>query len=48
MLSSKKSLKKINGSPWEEVRDQYTFEQDDIIEALTKCGYQSREASVGC
>lgn len=44
--SFKEEFKKINGSPWEEVRDQYTFEQDDIIEALTKCGFQSREASV--
>ncbi len=42
----KMELKKINGSAWEEIRDQYTFEQDDIIEALTNCGYQSREASV--
>ncbi|MFZ3167835.1 MAG: BREX system P-loop protein BrxC [Candidatus Methanoperedens sp.] len=44
--SFKEEFKKINGSHWEEVRDQYTFEQDDIIESLTKCGYQSREASV--
>jgi hypothetical protein len=44
--SFKEEFKKINGSPWEEVRDQYTFEQDDIIEALTNCKYQSREASV--
>lgn len=44
--SFKEEFKQINGSPWEEVRDQYTFEQDDIIEALTNCKYQSREASV--
>jgi hypothetical protein len=42
----KEEFKKINGGTWEEVRDQYTFEQDDIIEALTNCRYQSREASV--
>ncbi|MFH0904915.1 MAG: BREX system P-loop protein BrxC, partial [Methanobacteriota archaeon] len=44
--SFKEEIKKINGSTWEEIRDQYTFEQDDIIEALTNCKYQSREASV--
>lgn len=44
--SFKEEINKINGSAWEEIRDKYDFEQDDIIEALTKCGYQSREASV--
>ncbi len=44
--SFKEEIKKINGSAWEEIRDKYDFEQDDIIEALTNCKYQSREASV--
>jgi len=42
----KDEILRINGSPWEEVRDRYSFEQDDIVEALTNCGYQSKEASV--
>jgi len=41
----KAEFEKINGNTWEEIRDQYTFEQDDIIEALTNCGFQSRESS---
>jgi hypothetical protein len=41
----KKEFRRKNGSAWEEKRDQYAFEQDDIIEALTNCGYQSRESS---
>lgn len=42
----KEEVRKISGNAWEEVRDRYSFEQDDIIDALTNCGYQSREASV--
>jgi len=42
----KDEFKKINGSSWEEKRDQYAFEQDDIIDALSNCEYQSRESSV--
>jgi hypothetical protein len=42
----KEEIRKISGSAWEEIRDRYSFEQDDIVEALTTCGYQSREASV--
>jgi len=42
----KEELKKINGNSWEEIRDQYFHEQDDIIEVLTKCDFQSREAIV--
>ena len=41
----KEEFRRKNGSAWEEKRDQYAFEQDDIIEALTNCGYQSRESS---
>ena len=42
----KEEVRKISGNAWEEVRDRYSFEQDDIIDALTNCEYQSREASV--
>jgi len=42
----KEEIRKISGSEWDEIRDRYSFEQDDIVEALTTCGYQSREASV--
>ena len=42
----KDEIKRISGKSWEDIRDSYSFEQDDIIEALTNCGYQSREASV--
>ena len=42
----KDEILKLNGSPWEEVRDRYSFEQDDIVEALTNCRYQSKETSV--
>ena len=41
----KEEIRKISGSAWEEIRDKYSFEQDDIVEALTTCGYQSRDAS---
>ena len=41
----KEEFESINGSTWEEKRDMYAFEHDDIIEALTNCGYQSRESS---
>jgi hypothetical protein len=41
----KDEMLKVSGSPWDEIRDRYSFEQDDIVEALTNCGYQSREAS---
>ena len=41
----KEEIRKISGSAWEEIRDRYSFEQDDIVEALTTCGYQSRDAS---
>lgn len=40
----KEEILKINGNCWEEIRKSYAFEQDDIIEALTNCGFQSREA----
>ena len=42
----KDEIRKVSGSAWEEIRDRYSFEQDDIVKALTNCGYQSREASV--
>ena len=41
----KEEFLKINGNRWEEIREQYSFEQDDIIDALEKCGFQSRDAS---
>ncbi|KXS44097.1 MAG: hypothetical protein AWU59_730 [Methanolobus sp. T82-4] len=40
----REEFKRINGDPWEEKRDTYAFEQDDIIEALVNCEYQSRES----
>lgn len=43
--SFKEEFKKINGNNWEEIRDQYSFAQDEIIEALTNCHFQSRESS---
>lgn len=42
--SFKEAFLKINGNRWEDTRDRYSFEQDDIVEALSKCGFQSREA----
>ncbi|MDD4126516.1 MAG: BREX system P-loop protein BrxC, partial [Methanomicrobium sp.] len=43
--SFKEEFLKINGNRWEDTRDRYSFEQDDIVEALCKCDFQSREAS---
>jgi hypothetical protein len=40
----KEEFRRINGNSWVDVRDTYAFEQDDIIEALVNCNYQSREA----
>ena len=40
----KEMFKQINGDTWEEKRGAYSFEQDDIIEALVRCNYQSRES----
>ena len=40
----KKEFKAINGEEWEVKRYHYSFEQDDIVEALNKVGYSSREA----
>ena len=34
----------INGDTWEEKRGAYAFEQDDIIEALERCDYQSKDS----
>jgi len=42
----KEEFKKINGTSWVERRSKYAFYQDDIIEALVNCGYQSRDACV--
>lgn len=42
----KEEFKRINGDSWEEKRDTYAFEQDDIIAALVNCEYQSRDALV--
>jgi len=44
--SFKTEFASINGNNWEERRITYGFEQDDIIEALAKCGSMSREAAV--
>lgn len=41
----KDEIKNITGEPWEEVRSRYSFEQDDIIEALFRCDFQSKESS---
>ena len=41
----KNEFQGINGNEWEEERDAYTFVQDDIIEALAKCDFTSREAA---
>ncbi|MDA0525425.1 BREX system P-loop protein BrxC [Methanococcoides alaskense] len=43
--SFKEEFLKINGDTWENKRSSYSFEQDDIVEALVNCGYQSREAN---
>lgn len=43
--SFKEEFLKINGGNWEDIRDQYSFEQDDIVQALERCGFQSKEAS---
>lgn len=43
--SFKEEVLRINGNSWEEIRDQYSFEQDDIVEALSACGFQSKEAA---
>ncbi len=40
----KDEFRQINGASWEEKRETYAFEQDDIIDALVKCNYQSRES----
>lgn len=42
----KDEFQKKNGSSWEEMRASYAFEQDDIIDALVACDYQSQEALV--
>ena len=41
----KTEFERINGETWEERRVTYSFEQDDIIEALANCGSMSREAA---
>src|SRR3989344_2973089 len=40
----KAEFKKISGNTWESKREAYAFEQDSIIEALCKIGYQSKES----
>ncbi|RNI11896.1 BREX system P-loop protein BrxC [Methanohalophilus sp. RSK] len=40
----KLEFQKIAGSPWEERRKSYSFEQDLIVDALVACNYQSRES----
>ncbi|MDQ1254372.1 MAG: hypothetical protein QG646_3603, partial [Euryarchaeota archaeon] len=41
----KNEFERINGESWKERRVAYSFEQDDIIEALGNCGSMSREAA---
>lgn len=41
----KAEFERINGDPWVERRVAYSFEQDDIIEALANCGSMTREAA---
>lgn len=43
--SFKNEIFNITGDSWEDVRTRYSFEQDDIVEALCRCDFQSREAS---
>ncbi|MGB9929835.1 MAG: BREX system P-loop protein BrxC [Methanosarcina sp.] len=43
--SFKAEFERINGETWEERRVAYSFEQDDIIEALGNCGYMSKKAA---
>jgi hypothetical protein len=42
----KDEFAKINGDSWESKRASYAFEQDDVVDALVACEYQSREALV--
>jgi hypothetical protein len=42
----KEEVLKLSGNTWEEKRESYAFINDDIIEALTNCGFQSRDESV--
>lgn len=37
----KEKFEEINGSPWEETREDYYFIQDEIIEAVTELGIMS-------
>jgi len=41
----KNEFTRINGNSWEEKRDLYMFEQDDIIEAFVNINYIKREAA---
>ena len=42
----KEEVLKLSGNTWEDKRESYAFKNDDIIEALTNCGFQSRDESV--
>lgn len=42
----KDEFKKINDNSWVDKRSKYAFYQDDIIEALVNCGYQSKDACI--
>ncbi len=42
----KEEVLKLSDNTWEEKRESYAFMNDDIIEALTNCGFQSRDESV--
>ena len=41
----KNEFKRINGETWEERRDAYSFEQDDVVEALASCGSMSKDSA---
>ena len=38
-------FEEINGSPWKEVREDYYFIQDEIVETLTSLGIMSEDAA---
>ncbi|NBG87676.1 BREX system P-loop protein BrxC [Isachenkonia alkalipeptolytica] len=41
----KSKFEEINGEPWEEMRDEYYFIEDDIVEALTLTTKMSEDAA---
>jgi len=41
----KSTFESINGETWEEGRDEFLFNSDDIIESLVKIGFRSEESA---